>query len=77
MIYTITHGSIAAVQYVDTPDGQRVTVVGGTTEKQPAFDALPLAVRAAVNRQFGMVFSLPHHRREAFVVNSKPFEVIV
>lgn len=75
MKYTISHGSIAAIQYVTTPDGARVTVVGETDEHQPEFEALPLAVRAAVNRQFGAVFSLPVSQRENFVKNSIPFEV--
>ena len=75
--YTITHGSIAAVQYVDKPDGTRVTVVGMTSELQPEFEALPLAVRAAVNRQFGDVFSLPYNKREDFCKNSVPFVISV
>lgn len=73
--YTIEHGSIASVQYVIDEAGSRVTVVGETSEKQPEFDRLPLEVRAAVNRQFGLVFSLPVDRRQAFIDASTPFTV--
>lgn len=75
--YTITHGSIAAIQYITTPDGQKITAVGGTQEPQPSFEALPLSVRAAVNRQFGIVLSLPYNQRQAFIDNSIPFCVEV
>lgn len=73
--YIIEHGSIASVQYVTTPAGVRVTVVGETNEPQPDFDSLPLPVRAAVNRQFGQIFSLPYEKRQAFIDNSVPFSV--
>jgi hypothetical protein len=75
MKYTIQHGSIAAIQYVTDETGARTTVVGETSEGQPEFDRLPLAVRAAVNRQFGSIFSLPVARRQAFIDASVPFTV--
>jgi len=74
--YTITHGSIAAVQYVTLPDGRRITVTD-SQEPDPDKDALPLPVLAAINRQFGIVFSLPYERRQAFIENSIPFNVEV
>lgn len=74
MKYTIRHGSIAALQYVITPEGEEISVVN-TKEPQPKFEALPLSVKAAVNRQFGIIFSLPYGARQAFIDNSIPFEV--
>ena len=72
-IYTIKHGSIAAVQYVTKPDGAVVYV----TDSKDDFDLpkLPLEVRAAVNRQFGIIFSLPYEQRQKFIENSIPFEI--
>lgn len=74
MKYTIKHGSIAALQYVITPEGKELSIVD-TKEYQPNFEALPLSVRAAVLRQFGIVFSLPYAERQGFIDNSIPFEV--
>ena len=74
MKYIIKHGRIAALQYVITPEGKEIRVVD-TKEHQPEFEALPESVRDAVNRQFGIVFSLPYSSRESFVQNSLPFEV--
>jgi hypothetical protein len=75
-VYTIKHGSIAAVQYATDPMGKTVSV---TDSKEPdkAKDSLPLPVLAAVNKQFGIVFSLPYERRQAFIDSSVPFEVFV
>ena len=75
MRYTIEHGSIASVQYVTDEYGNKIAIVGGTSEHQPEFDALPLAVRSAVNRQFGTVFALPLTRRQEFIDNSTHFTV--
>ena len=74
-LYTINHGSIAAVQYVTKPDGSRVTV----TDSKEDIDLpkLPLEVQAAVNRQFGVIFSLPYEQRQAFIDSSIPFDVEV
>lgn len=76
MKYTIKHGNIAAVQYVTLPDGREIMV---TDSKEPdkEKDALPLPVLAAVNRQFGIIFSLPYAQRQAFIDSSIPFEIEV
>lgn len=72
--YTIRHGSIAALQYVKFQDVEiRVTY---STDDREIF-RLPLPVQAAVNRQFGIIFSLPYERRQAFIDNSIPFIVEV
>lgn len=75
MKYTIRHGSMAAVQYVATPDGREVAVTDANDDTTR--HTLPLAVQAAVNRQFGIIFALPYGRRQAFIDNSVPFEVEV
>jgi uncharacterized lipoprotein YbaY len=75
--YTITHGSIAAVQYVALPDGSEVTVTDAKDGSERELPRLPLEVQAAINRQFGTIFALPYHRRQAFIDNSTPFEVEV
>lgn len=74
-IYTIRHGSIAAVQYVTLPNGKEISV----TDSKEDLDLpkLPLEVQAALNRQFGIVFSLPYASREQFVRSSIPFTVEV
>ena len=75
MLYTIRHGSIAAVQYVTKPDGSIVTVTD--SKEDTDLPKLPLEVQAAVNRQFGTIFALPYERREAFIKNSIPFTIEV
>lgn len=75
MKYIIKHGSIAALQYVKTPEGEEISVTY-TKEHQPKFEAFPLSVKAAVNRQFGLIFSLPYRARQEFIDNSIPFEVV-
>lgn len=74
-IYTIRHGSIAAVQWVTLPDGKEISV----TDSKDDLDLprLPLEVQAAVNRQFGIIFSLPYALREQFIKDSIPFTVEV
>lgn len=74
-IYTIKHASIAACQYVTCPDGSKLTVTD--SKDDPVIGRLPLEVQAALNRQFGIVFSLPYASRDEFVKNSVPFEVEV
>ena len=74
-IYTIRHGSIAAVQYVKLPDGVEVSVTDAKDGSELTLPRLPLKVQAAVNRQFGIVFSLPYASRDDFVNNSVPFDV--
>jgi len=75
--YTITHGSIAAVQYVKLPDGSKVTVTDAKDGSELELKRLPLKVQAAVNRQFGTIFALPYDSRQAFIDNSIPFDVEV
>jgi hypothetical protein len=84
MNYTIKHGNIAAVCEVTKPDGTVVSLIYLADGKLPVthpsntpkdFEALPLAVQAAVNRQFGQVFSLPIGRRDEWVKAQVPFEV--
>lgn len=87
MEYIIKHGRIAAVQYIKTPQGEDLTAVYMSEEKTPEitrsgsaknlWQELPLQVQAAINRQFGAVFSLPYDAREKFVVSSVPFTVNV
>ena len=73
MKYTIKHGSIAAVQHVTLPNGKTITLTD--SKEDPNVGILPLEVQAAVNRQFGIIFSLPVSAREDFIQNSVPFEV--
>jgi hypothetical protein len=75
--YTITHGSIAAVQYVTYPGGSKVTVTYALDGSEKELPKLPLEVQAAVNRQFGTIFALPYDSRQAFIDNSIPFDVEV
>ena len=75
--YTITHGSIAGVQYVTLPDGSQVTVTDAKDGSELELKRLPLEVQASINRQFGTIFALPYHSRQAFIDNSIPFEVEV
>jgi hypothetical protein len=75
--YTITHGSIAAVQYGTLPDGDKVIVTDARDGSEIALPKLPLEVQAAVNRQFGTIFALPYDSRQAFIDNSIPFDVEV
>ena len=75
--YKITHGSIAAVQYVTLPNGSKVTVTDAKDGSEIDLLRLPLEVQAAVNRQFGTIFALPYDSRQAFIDNSIPFEVEV
>jgi len=75
--YTITHGSIAAVQYVTLPNNEKVTVTYALDGSEMELPKLPLEVQAAVNRQFGTIFALPYDSRQAFIDNSIPFDVEV
>jgi hypothetical protein len=75
--YTITHGSIAAVQYVTLPNNDKVTVTYALDGSEMELPKLPLEVQAAVNRQFGTIFALPYDDRQGFIDNSIPFEVEV
>lgn len=75
--YIISHGSIAAVQYVTLPGGVKVTVTDAKDGSEWQLKRLPLEVQVAVNRQFGTIFSLPYDSRQAFIDNSIPFEIEV
>ncbi len=73
MKYTIKHGSIAAIQFVTMPNGKQIAI--SDSKEEPNLRFLPLQVIAAINRQFGIVFSLPYKSREEFIKNSIPFEI--
>lgn len=86
MNYTISHGRIAALQYITTPAGEKLRAIHMGEEDKTVvhpesggginyWQSLPLPVQAAINRQFGIVFSLPYSERESFVLSSIPFEV--
>ena len=75
MKYTIKHGSISAVQFVTMPNGKQITV--SDSKDEPNLRVLPLKVIEAINRQFGIVFSLPYENREQFIQNSIAFEIDV
>jgi uncharacterized lipoprotein YbaY len=75
--YTITHGSIASVQYVTLPDGQKVIVTHAQDGSERELPKLPIEVQASVNRQFGIIFALPYDSRQAFIDESIPFDVEV
>jgi hypothetical protein len=79
MKYTIKPGSIAAVQYVESEDNRRWTAVYLADGKQHEItDAagrhatLPMPVLAAINRNFGMMFSVPVERRQALIDATVP-----
>ena len=74
-IYTIRHGSNAAVQFVSLPNGKEISVTDATDGSELQLPKLPIEVRAAVNRQFGIVFALPYESREQFIKDSVPFIV--
>ena len=73
--YTIRHGSIAAVQFVSLPNGKEISVTNATDGSEWQLPKLPIEVRAAVNRQFNIVFALPYASREQFIKDSVPFIV--
>ena len=86
--YTIKPGSIAAVQYIECGDGRRMTAIYMSEERQPEVhldgrglanirDTLPVPVLAAINRNFGLMFSLPVERRQALIDNTQPVTVTV
>lgn len=85
--YRIRHGNIAALLYVtldNDPKEYEFVYVSGQQQPTravagfwPLFDDLPLEVRAAINRQFGQVFSLPLEQRGAWVRAQVPFDIEV
>jgi len=81
-MYKITPG-IAAIVYVDYPDTVKKTFVylaegkppvSGPDESVADFFALPLAVQAAINRHFSIVFSLSVGLRAAYLKNFQQIE---
>ena len=75
MKYIIKHGSIAACQIVTLPNGKELAI--SDSPEEPNLKFLPFEVIAALNRQFGIVLSLPYGMRQNFIDNSIPFEVEV
>jgi len=86
--YTITHGSIAAIQYIKTDGEKDIHAIYQSENKPPeaypvgdmrqnVWNTLPLEVQASVNRQFGIIFALPYDSRQAFIDDSIPFDVEV
>ncbi len=86
MKYTIKHGLIAAIQYIHTGDGREpcVAVYMGPERLDPQdkqvhkveYDrAMPIEVQAVVNRNFGVMFSVPVGRRENLIRTIQPTEV--
>ena len=86
--YTITHGSIAAIQYIKTDGSKDIHAIYQSENKLPeaypvgdmrqnVWKTLPLEVQAAVNRQFGAIFALPYDSRQSFIDKSIPFDVEV
>jgi hypothetical protein len=74
MKYTVTHGSIASVQYITKSNGKKFIIID-SKEDHSLLAKFPLEVQAYVNKQFGIIFSLPYASRESFIQNSIPFEI--
>lgn len=83
MKYTIKHGAIAGLQYVYTEDGQApcAAVYMGPENLDPndktvwrtTYDrTMPIEVQAVVNRNFGVLFSVPVGRRENLIRTIQP-----
>lgn len=90
MKFLIEQRTIAAAITVHAEDGTQydcyyiapgksvqVGVSGTEQAAEARFLVLPMEVRAAVNRQFGEVFSLPIGRRDIWVKSQIPFTVEV
>lgn len=86
MNYTIRQGRVASIQFITTPAKEQICAFYMSGQRQPEaypdgdmsrdiWESLPLPVQAAINRQFGIIFSLPYSAREHFVLSSIPFEV--
>lgn len=89
MKYIIRQSSIASLIHVIDETGNQTDCFFMAENKQPeaypdgnmrgdgvdAWEALPLEVRANVNRQFGALFSLPVSRRNEFVENCVDYVV--
>lgn len=82
MRYTLKPGSIAAVQYLETEDGQIFDAIfmaeGKPAEVHPrgtvrnVAHTLPLPVLARINRNFGVMFALPYERRQSAIDSAIP-----
>lgn len=89
MKYTIKQSSIASLIYVIDETGNQTDCFFMAENKQPeaypsdnlsgngvaAWESLPLEVRTNVNRQFGVVFSLPVGSRNEFVNNCVDYAI--
>ena len=85
MIYKITQGSIAAVITISTNGAEhsayyiaadkpvQLDCAGTERDATARFMALPLEVRAAVNKQFHEIFAVPLAMRGEAVKNRVPF----
>ena len=85
MIYKISQGSIAAVitisadgaehnaYYMAADKPAQLGCVGTERDATARFMALPLEVRAAVNKQFHEIFAVPLAIRGEAVKNRVPF----
>lgn len=86
MKYKISWSNISAIIHVDV-DGRRydfIYMAECKTEAYPdgnlrvdIWDNFPLEIRAAVNKQFGVIFSMPVEKRGNFIANFMPFEIEV
>lgn len=82
MQYTIKPSSIAAIQYIETNDGQIFDAIfmsaGKPAEVHPRGTikniaaTMPLPVLAAVNRNFGVMFALPYDKRQSLIDSFVP-----
>lgn len=82
MRYTLKPGSIAAIQYLETEDGQIFDAIflaeGKPSEvhrrgsMRNVADTLPLPVLTRINRNFGVMFSLPYGRRQSAIESAVP-----
>ncbi len=84
MNYTIKPGNIAAVCNV-MHDGKEQSFIYMAPNRIPVtsphesteeFNALPLAVRASVNKHFGTIFALPVDRRGEYLKSLQPWDVV-
>ena len=82
MKYTLKPGSIAAVQYLETEEGQIYDAIF-MAEGKPAevhmrgvtgnvANTLPMEVLARVNRNFGIMFALPYDKRQGLIDSTIP-----
>lgn len=82
MKYTLKPGAIASVLFVVPEEGRTLDCIY-LAENQvvqiwpnQTVEILPVPVRAAVNKHFGTMFSLPLNRREAYLRSLVEWEVV-